>query len=307
MTSAGTINSDSDPWRFLSELMSDVDEPKACRVPDTLSALIDSGCEFEQVGPQMYRLTQVGLSAWEDYLTNCISYAGHNKPEICVYRQTGSTQELAKGFGRRLGLAVTDHQTAGRGRLDRRWQSAPGSCVMMSLSWPMKRQSSHDFISMRVGLAIARVVEELLPDKSVHIKWPNDTLVEGRKIAGVLIEMMLNTFIIGVGLNVSPPPPDPKHPHQATSLAEQGSKHHRLLVLNRLVSRLLMDLQDPMSDRVPDHWRARAALGQTQTFEQAGQRITGEVLDLDPDHGLIVRRDTGEIVTLPAATTSVVK
>lgn len=93
----------------------------------------------------------------------------------------------------------------------------------------------------------------------------------------------------------------------STYLDAYGPPHDRLDVIQRI----MLALDNAYTKTVPEemlaNWRALASLGQTQTFEHNNDRITGEVIDLEPDHGLIVRRDTGEIVTLPASTTSVVK
>ena len=243
------------------------------------------------------------LADWQDHLEAAL-------PEptlVRVYQQTDSTQDIAKSFAPNQTLILADQQTAGRGRLGRAWVSEPGKAVLMSLCWPMvQRSSTHDRVSMLAGVAVARTVERLLPNTAVRIKWPNDVMIEQRKVAGILIEAVHGAFIIGIGLNVGLS----SHVYTATekrsaSLCEFGTVPDRLIILERLVTDLQLRL------RADSHglstWRRLAALGQTQTFEHSGQRITGEVLDLDPDHGLIVRRDTGEIITLPAATTSVVK
>lgn len=159
---------------------------------------------------------------------------------------------------------------------------------------------------MLSGVAVARAVDNLAPNKGVQLKWPNDVMVNGRKLAGILIEAARGAFIIGIGLNVKPPGSANDLTKIATSLVELGRAMDRLRVIEAIIFELDFVLRSSTTEGILNEWRAFATLGQTQTFEQHGQRITGEVLDLDPDHGLIVRRDTGEIVTLPAATTSVV-
>ncbi|MEM9020479.1 MAG: biotin--[acetyl-CoA-carboxylase] ligase [Planctomycetota bacterium] len=305
MNARAQTDPDLDPWLTLQSMMQDQGRPVLCKHPEILAPLVKRGCVIEPAGVDLYRLIEVGLPAWEDYLTARIR-RGSPRPIIKVYQQTASTQELAKAFGDRCGLAVTNHQTAGRGRLNRRWRSEAGSAVLMSLAWPKQDDvQTHDRLSMRVGLAVAKAAETLLPRQPIRIKWPNDITIGGEKLAGILIEQADRTAIIGVGMNVHPPPPDDQQPFRATSLASQGGRQHRLYALQTLVDHLLVELDQPMPPSAPDAWRARSELGQTQTFENQGERITGEVLDLDPDAGLIVRRDSGEIVVLPAATTTV--
>lgn len=161
---------------------------------------------------------------------------------------------------------------------------------------------------MLAGVAVAMAVEALLPNIAVRLKWPNDVMIDGYKLSGILIEVAQGAFIIGIGLNVTHESiTGPALADIATCLQDHGFKADRLRVIEQIMVEIDKALRLVDSNLMLDEWRTRAALGQTQTFEQAGQRITGEVMDLDPDHGLIVRRDTGEIVTLPAATTSVVK
>ena len=252
---------------------------------------------------------QSELQVWQDELEARLSLAHVDAMAIRVYRQTRSTQDIAKTFAPNKALIVADQQTAGRGRLGRQWVSKPGASVLMSLCWPTAGMSiTHDRVSMLSGLAVAQAVEIFLPDVEVRLKWPNDVMIEANKLSGILIEAAPGAFMIGIGLNVTLDAiADAEFAGRATCIEEHGSQADRLDVITQVV----MQLQEVLSDKEPgnllDEWRARASLGQTHTFEQAGQRITGEVVDLDPDHGLIVRRNTGEIITLPAATTSVVK
>jgi len=253
--------------------------------------------------------TQAELEHWQDYLETALPSTGGSPVTVRIYRETSSTQDIAKTFAPGPALVVADQQTAGRGRLGRSWLSTPGASVLMSVCWPADHiGTTHDRVSMSAGVAVARAVEQLAPDVTVRLKWPNDVLVDERKLAGILIEGTKSTFIIGIGLNVSPDAcKDPNVKQNSTSLSQLRRSVDRLQVIETLYTELNCVLSKSNPSRLQMDWRARAALGQTQTFEQAGQRVTGEVIDLDPDHGLIVRRDSGELITLPAATTSVVK
>jgi BirA family biotin operon repressor/biotin-[acetyl-CoA-carboxylase] ligase len=245
------------------------------------------------------------LAEWQDQLEASLGTL-HGVPwRVRVYRETHSTQDIAKSFAPRPALIVADQQTAGRGRLGRSWQSAPGTAVLMSVSFPHEQQrATHDRFSLLTGVAVAECVQELLPDAPVRLKWPNDVMIDRRKLAGVLIESAQHAAIIGIGMNVCHSSAAELH---GTSLQAHGRTIDRAAVIQRLMARLIHTLTVEPMDEALSAWLRFASTGQRQTFEQAGQRITGEVLDLDPDHGLIVRRDSGEIVTLPAATTSVVK
>ncbi|MFZ6687795.1 biotin--[acetyl-CoA-carboxylase] ligase [Undibacterium sp. SXout11W] len=129
--------------------------------------------------------------------------------DIEVVQETGSTNsdlmarllELQKPVFR---LAV--HQTAGRGRAGRSWSSEAGSMLMFSIAWPMAN-ASHQLMGLplAVGVALAETLHSL--DLPVQLKWPNDVLRDGKKLAGILIESAAKkdggTWIVaGIGLNL---------------------------------------------------------------------------------------------------------
>lgn len=251
---------------------------------------------------------QSELEHWQSHLQEAILKTTCRPMIVRVYRETRSTQDVAKTFAPKPALVVAEQQTAGRGRLGRKWVSSPGASVLMSLCWPVAEMpASHDRISMLVGVALAQATAALIPDAEVRLKWPNDVMVDGRKLAGILIEATEHAYIIGIGINlthasITAPPLS----QTATCLQAHGCPDDPLLVIERSICGLIRALQSNSHDETLRHWRLLATLGQTQTFEQAGQLVKGQVIDLDPDHGLVVRRDSGEITTLPAATTSVV-
>ena len=106
-------------------------------------------------------------------------------------------------------LVVADSQTGGRGRRGRGWVSPPGESISFSLL--LKPSFSPDRASMLtilMAISIAEVISALHPDLDVKIKWPNDVLVNGKKVCGILTEMeaepdYIHYVIIGVGINVN--------------------------------------------------------------------------------------------------------
>lgn len=99
-------------------------------------------------------------------------------------------------------VAVTDFQTAGRGRLGRAWTAPPGAALLCSvlLRPPAGRRIAQ--LSLVAGLAVAQAVEDAL-GRPAQLKWPNDVLVRGLKVAGVLAEARDGVVVTGVGLNVN--------------------------------------------------------------------------------------------------------
>ena len=124
-----------------------------------------------------------------------------------------SLKEIAQHEGVAGALVVTDDQTGGRGRLGRRWISQPGKDLTFSvLLRPRVLPAEASRLVLAAGLAVAEVVQRLLgPGRTVGIKWPNDVLVDGRKVCGILSEASmdmdrLHWVVIGIGLNVNSRP-----------------------------------------------------------------------------------------------------
>ncbi len=117
-------------------------------------------------------------------------------------RETVSTNLDARA-GRPFAVFTADFQTAGRGRLDHRWVSPPGANLLMSVVLPVGKAAPEEVATLPlvVGLAVVLAVRSL-GIAGVMLKWPNDVLVEGRKVAGILCERNDDRVIAGIGVNV---------------------------------------------------------------------------------------------------------
>jgi BirA family transcriptional regulator, biotin operon repressor / biotin---[acetyl-CoA-carboxylase] ligase len=137
-------------------------------------------------------------------------------------------------------IATTDHQTGGRGRLGRAWIEAPGTSVLVSiLLRPPAERPAHE-LSLVAGLATALAVEDATT-LAAQIKWPNDVMLDRRKVAGVLAELRDGVVVLGIGLNVNQTreqlPAETKAP--AASLRTiDGRVRDREEVLQTLLGRL---------------------------------------------------------------------
>jgi len=99
-------------------------------------------------------------------------------------------------------IATTDHQTAGRGRLGRDWEDAPGTSVLVSVLLRPPAERAAPELSLVAAAAIAEAVE-IATTLSAQIKWPNDVMLNRRKVAGILAEMRGDAVVIGIGVNVN--------------------------------------------------------------------------------------------------------
>lgn len=157
--------------------------------------------------------------------------------EVRTVPETGSTNRdvaalAAQGMPEGFAL-VTEHQTAGRGRFDRRWQAPPGSSIGMSvLLRPQRPAQDWGWLSVVAGLAVARAVRDTSgaeAGRRVVLKWPNDVLVEGGagagKLCGILCERHETptgaAAVMGIGINFDLAPEELPVP-TATSLAGAG-------------------------------------------------------------------------------------
>ena len=141
---------------------------------------------------------------------------------------------------------TADEQTAGRGRLDHRWLSAPGANLMLSAvldvaDLPPEQVAT---LPLAVGLAVHAAIARFLPGGEIRLKWPNDVLVGGRKIAGILCERNGDGVIAGVGVNQTAFAPEIAD--RATSLAREGASTSVAEMRDAVLAEL---------DRVHGTWR----------------------------------------------------
>jgi BirA family biotin operon repressor/biotin-[acetyl-CoA-carboxylase] ligase len=149
------------------------------------------------------------------------------------YRDTvDSTNTVAMGLAREGApegtVILADRQTAGRGRLQRVWQSPSGSNLYASLLLhPAIAPADAARITLMAGVAVAEMITTLCP-AGVGLKWPNDVLIRGRKVCGILTEIRMlggavEAIVVGIGLNVNMVRADfdPAHREASTSLREE--------------------------------------------------------------------------------------
>ena len=167
---------------------------------------------------------------------------------LSLVAETASTNDDAREAAARgapHGMTfVADAQTAGRGRLGRRWHSPPGASLYVSIVLrPNAFARDLALLPLAVGLAVAEAVDAVAPHLDARIKWPNDVFVAERKLAGVLVEGALRGdrfqhVVVGVGLNVRGPRPPEDLAGRATTLAaELGRDLSRREVLAALLTR----------------------------------------------------------------------
>lgn len=202
------------------------------------------------------------------------------------------------------GTVVWAHQQrAGRGRRGRAWQSPEGNLYFSVLLRPAAAPAAAAQLSLVAAVAMADTLADLLPaDVPVEQKWPNDVLVDGRKIAGILLESSgaaadrVDWVVIGCGLNVAVAPEDTAMP--ATSLAAAGAasadRKAILMALLDSLHRWRGQWETAGIAPVRTAWLSRArGLGQEITVRLPNHEFKGQFLDMDDSGALIVRLADG--------------
>lgn len=201
-------------------------------------------------------------------------------------------------------LAAT-RQSAGRGRRGRQWLAWPGGSLTFSALWRFAPASSAPAgLSLAVGLALARVLEKL-GVAAVALKWPNDVLVHGAKLAGVLVELLPGrrttpAAVIGIGLNLRLPV-DAVIPGQAggvTDLAremgEPPTREHLLAAILAELHPMLATYERTGFGLLRNAWQKRNAFANLPVqVSGEGTNIAGICLGADEDGALLVRTAAG--------------
>jgi len=244
------------------------------------------------------------LDAWPDVLEAlCASNAHFTR--VQVIRSTASTQDIARDAD--VGcVIVAGRQTAGRGRQGRAWVDTGDAGLAVSFTAP---RDAHAWVSLAVAIAAAEASEDVCIDTCgaapiVQLKFPNDLVVAGRKLGGILVERTGGKTIIGVGINCAQRAFPAALMQQATSLSLQGFVVDRCDLACRLIARVDQWLHAG-ADSVASAFRGRDALrGRAMRFVTAAGMVEGVVIDVDPMRGIVVRTSRGDRV-LPPEQTSV--
>ncbi len=227
---------------------------------------------------------------------------GKEKAEVIRLRETDSTNDevlrLVKDYGVPL-FVRADVQTAGRGRMGRRWISNEGGLWM---SGAFLKHHPKDNYKLMIGTAL--VVEELASrllsgtGYVPEIHFPNDVFVSGKKLCGILVEERGDYLVVGVGLNVNQPePPLPL----ATTLKVLTAKDYDLDALAGEIAEGVMKVYGSPFEEVFGRWRSKlATIGRyVSLWVAGGGEVRGKLVDVHPDMVLEIDRD-GERLYVPA-------
>ena len=258
--------------------------------------------------------------------------------EILVYDSTSSTNDIAAEYARNKqndGLVVfAEEQTAGRGRAGNKWLSGKGDSILCSivLSTGGSRTAPTELLSLTCAVAVAETIGK--PGRSrAKIKWPNDIMLNGKKVAGILLESKSlsmsdcrmpmskseignrksKIYVVGIGINCHQRKDSFTEELQplATSMdIESHSITDRISLAKRLLTSIdhWLEVAASNGEKIIGRWRELSIqLGHRVTLIFNGNKFTGHCIGIDPEKGLILQLDTGGIRMFDAAHTTIAK
>ena len=204
-------------------------------------------------------------------------------------------------------VVLADEQTVGRGRFGRRWVSTPGLDLSLSIVvYPDKWACSR--LSVAACVAVMRAIRDLY-GLAPTLKWPNDVLIGGKKVSGILVETTFQDSdvryaVIGLGVNVNfDPTENPSNSFQATSLAAELERPVQREEFLQAVLMSMGDIYVHLSGwgNVWEEWQAwMETLGQKVQVRWGQQTEEGFAEAVDGEGNLILRRADGSVVSLAA-------
>jgi len=263
--------------------------------------------------------------------------------KVLVYDSTSSTQTIAAEYARNKendGLVIfAEQQTAGRGRAGNQWHASRSDSILCSIVLTQNNLPA-ELLSLTCAVAVAETIGK--PARShARIKWPNDIMLNGKKVAGILLESKSlpisdcrvpiskskieslsraeprdrksEIYVVGIGINCHQKTDSFGAELQpiATSIdIETNSVTDRISLARRLLTTIdrWLELAGRSSDKVIDEWQNLSIqLGHRVKLIYNGRQFAGNCIGIDPEKGLILQLDTGGVRMFDAAHSSIAK
>ena len=198
-------------------------------------------------------------------------------------------------------VVIVGEQTAGRGRSGRHWVSRPGDGLYMSVViHPLRERIEWPSLSFVASLSVCAAIEDILPAIQPKLKWPNDLLVEGKKLGGILLEAYGDHVIIGCGINLKNAPDLSDSDWQATDLSHYGAGALAPRQFADAILQRLADYYQIWQDAGPApllaRWQDKAEIiGRELSVRLSGGTISGCCEALGPDGSLQLRDETDRL------------
>lgn len=235
--------------------------------------------------------------------------------KVLVFNDTSSTNDIARRYIKDKncnGLAIfAEEQTSGRGRAGNKWVSKRSESILCSIILA-DCNINNELLSLACAVATADAI-----GKNAKIKWPNDVLINGKKVAGILLEAVATkdtyTYIIGIGINCHQH--EMSFPDELRPIATSIDLENKIICDRiRLAKRLLyfmeywLEIAEKNSKTIIENWcKLSIQLGHRVTLSFNKKHFSGNCIGIDPVKGLILQLDSGGVRMFDAAHTSIIK
>jgi len=222
---------------------------------------------------------------------------------IHYFREIGSTMDVARELARKGAgegtIVIAEAQAHGRGRLSREWLSPKGGIYFTLILRPSISPAYAPRINLMASVAVATTIRKLF-GLNAELKWPNDVLIEGRKVCGILAEMdaemdVVNFVNVGIGINANTSVP--QFEKTATSLKDMLGRE---ISRKEFLSVVLVELERRqallMEGALLDEWKKLSGtLNKYVRILSPGEVIVGRAIDIDTTGALIIRKRNGSL------------
>jgi len=273
--------------------------------------LKEEGYIIESSPKKGYLLSKASDPITADEIRQGLSTKVFGKKDIIYLNETDSTNTRAKELAAQGApegtLVIAEKQTEGRGRRGRSWFSPPGGGIYFSLILrPVLSPTETPRITLMTAVVLAETLISLMKLK-LRIKWPNDILVNGKKLAGILTEIStemdeVNYIIVGLGLNVNTQLEDLPREIKKTAtsiLIETGKQFPRVKLIQhylKLYEKYYDMFKKNDFEPIMKRWRELAdIIGKQIRVDVIGKTHIGKVVDVDNDGVLILKDNQGKL------------
>ncbi|CAI50280.1 HTH domain protein / biotin--[acetyl-CoA-carboxylase] ligase [Natronomonas pharaonis DSM 2160] len=256
-----------------------------------VEALREDGFDIESRnnGYVLVDVPEFGGAAVEHQLDASVDIEYHDRIASTNDRARELAADGAEGV-----CVLADEQTGARGRLDRPWESPAGGVWLSLVYRPDLPPSQVPVYTLAAAVAATAALREV--GVSAEIKWPNDILVDGEKLVGILTEMegeadRVSWVVVGIGINANIDAASV--PDHATTVKEQVGDIDRGALTASIIDRLEALRNAP--EDVPEAWRELSTtIGQIVRVETPGETVTGEAVGIEFPGTLVVETDDGK-------------
>ncbi len=235
--------------------------------------------------------------------------------KVLVFNCTSSTNDVARryiGSKNCNSLAIfAEEQSAGRGRAGNKWLSKRSESILCSIILA-EYNINAELLSLACAVAVADAI-----GKNAKIKWPNDIIINGKKVAGILLEAVagqnINTYIVGIGINCHQN--EISFPKELRSMAtsidiENSTTCDRIGLAKRLLSSMdyWLEAAEKNNRKIIEYWcKLSIQLGHRVTLSFNKKNFSGNCIGIDPEKGLVLQLDSGGVRMFDAAHTTIIK